>query len=621
MVGARTGLLILVLALAGTRMAAQPPDAQQTIGRAPMGGATQTQREASERVPTIQVTSRIVMLDVVVTDGQGHSVKGLKASDFALSEDGVPQKLDSFAEVDAAPEQGANETPLPPDTFTVTPPERGTGATTVIVLASNTVFVRDQLKQFVATSPVDMPIAIFRIDCIGLHLVQEFTADRKVLMEAANSKRIMPGWPPPDCMARHVQAIGAPAQRLSSYLAGVPGRINVVWFGPNPSYDLTGGLFEDLNSGVSPDLGEMLQNTGDRPGVHRLSRVVVYPIAAGGLVAPNACLSQACVENYARLISGGMAGCQQMMEAATKGGGKAFCDTNDFKSALAEVQATGSHYYTLSYRPSNPNWNGKYRRIKIDVPSLEQETVGDKVVDWFMQVPASLYPKVVYRDGYFAQDTPARAQTTPVSEPPPGGAAAPQRKLISISPKGIPPGGGTEGSGRMEAAMTFAKPTPTQVHFTVVVTPEPQVEKTKAGTPLPAENFLTGPFVGLAYRSYKIHYWVDPQDLHFERTAKGTYRDDFLFAAVIYRDDGIAVNSIASNSAHIEVSEDDRDLLLSSGATFDQTIAIPVDESQGRYFLRAGVREAGLDRVGSLEVPTEWVKPAAPPDDAVARTH
>jgi VWFA-related protein len=602
--------------------AAAGVQAQQATGPASAPAAA-THADSSGQIPTIRVTSRIVMLDVVVTDGQGHSVKELKASDFTLTEDGVPQKLDSFSEVDAAPAapqvSNAAEPTLPPGTFAVTPPVTGNGAMTVIVLANSWEhgsFVRDQLKEFVATSGLQTPIAIFRLDCIGLHLVQGFTADRKVLVEAANSKRIMPSWPPPDCQARRVQAIGGPAQRLASFLASVSERINLVWFGESSPPDLTyDGLFPDVSGGLPPDLGAVMQSAGDGPNVHRLSRIALYPVVAGGLVAPGPCLDQGCVEIYAKKISGSAVNCQAIMEMATSAGGKAFCDSNGFKDALAEVVDTGSHYYTLSYRPTNGNWNGAHRQIRVAVASLEQESAGDRVVDWFTQVPASPYPKVVYRDGYFARDAPQRPQQAVDSEPPPSDAATSHRTLISISPRGVPTGG-DRNAARLEAAMSFGKPTPVGVHFTVVVTPAPQVEKTKASEPLPPENFLTAPFAASAYRNFKIHYWVDPQDLHFVRTPSGSYLADFQFVAMIYRDDGVAANSIAS-TARIEVSEDERDLLMNSGITHDQVIAIPVE---GNFFLRTGVQEIESDQVGALEVPAEWMTPATAQAAAAAQT-
>ena len=45
---------------------------------------------------TIQITSRIVYVDVVVRDGYGRIVRGLTEKDFRVLEDGKLQKIDFF---------------------------------------------------------------------------------------------------------------------------------------------------------------------------------------------------------------------------------------------------------------------------------------------------------------------------------------------------------------------------------------------------------------------------------------------------------------------------------------------------------------------------------------------
>jgi len=46
-------------------------------------------------------------------------------------------------------------------------------------------------------------------------------------------------------------------------------------------------------------------------------------------------------------------------------GGKAFLDSNDFSKAYAKVQADSESYYLLGYRSSNPNRDGRFRRIQV----------------------------------------------------------------------------------------------------------------------------------------------------------------------------------------------------------------------------------------------------------------
>ena len=46
-------------------------------------------------------------------------------------------------------------------------------------------------------------------------------------------------------------------------------------------------------------------------------------------------------------------------------GGRAFLDSNDFSKAYAKVQADSETYYVLGYRSSNPNKDGRFRRIQV----------------------------------------------------------------------------------------------------------------------------------------------------------------------------------------------------------------------------------------------------------------
>lgn len=53
-----------------------------------VGLAQQSSFDAQVPAPTIRVTTRMVLVDVVVTDKQGKPVLGLKPADFALEENG-----------------------------------------------------------------------------------------------------------------------------------------------------------------------------------------------------------------------------------------------------------------------------------------------------------------------------------------------------------------------------------------------------------------------------------------------------------------------------------------------------------------------------------------------------
>ena len=55
---------------------------------------------AQESQPDIHVIVDMVQLNVAVTDDKGNYITGLRPEDFAISEDGVTQKIATFAEGD-----------------------------------------------------------------------------------------------------------------------------------------------------------------------------------------------------------------------------------------------------------------------------------------------------------------------------------------------------------------------------------------------------------------------------------------------------------------------------------------------------------------------------------------
>lgn len=570
---ARLILWLMFLAGAVGVISAQP--AASGVSEPPVAGG-----DASQAVPTIQVTSRLVVLDVVVSDAHGHAGTGLQASDFHLTEDGVPQTIDSFTEHDAtAVAHAGDEEPLPPNTFTVQAPLKSEGAMTVIVVAASRWddFIHSQLKAFFQTPP-STPTAIFRSDGVGMHLIQGFTLDHRLLMDAAMSKRIwMPLGPKfrSDPASFRVRAAGPRTQRLAAYLAGVPGRINLIWLGGIlPPGELSRD-FPDESTSLA-EITNMVGRLNGATDVRQLSRIALYSVRIGG------CAS-------------GEKG------AGNSNGGRNFFCTFP-KQAMEQVAATGSHYYTIAYRPTNGNWNGGYRHIRLQVAGFAQPPFSIRWSQLITGWADDEEPTLMYRHGYFGDPRPA-GDTNPVrsaASSQDASSESPRRKLISASPKGdMGPN-----AAQIEAATAFGSPTPDLMHFTIVVTPAAETEQLKGREQLPADNFLTTPFRDGPYRKFRIHYRVDPRDLHLEQNAEGRYVDDLRTIAVVYRDDGVTANSVTTVT-HLDVSAADAETILASGFILDQTVAVPTTEN---FFLRTAVAEQSSGHTGAIEVPIEWIK-------------
>src|SRR5258708_1946534 len=144
---------------------------------------------------TIRSNTRLVMVDVVVTNKNGQPVTGLKAEDFTLEENGKKQRVSIFV-----PPGIVNRTaPTPPPAGVLSNlPENLSpqGVPTVLLLdAMNSPF-KDQayarsqmLKYVLEQAQIGRPIAILTLTD-QLHVLQQFTSDPQVLATAI--KKIRP---------------------------------------------------------------------------------------------------------------------------------------------------------------------------------------------------------------------------------------------------------------------------------------------------------------------------------------------------------------------------------------------------------------------------------------------
>jgi VWFA-related protein len=140
--------------------------------------------------PTVRVNTRLVLVDVVVTDKQGKPVSGLKAEDFTIEEKGKKQKIAFFQTPEEAQKQ--NMPPqLGPGLYTNKPEFRSPGGPLTVLLldAANTPF-RDQaysrqqmLKYVTQQFKPGMRMGVFTLTN-SLQVLQDFTGDPDVLLAA-----------------------------------------------------------------------------------------------------------------------------------------------------------------------------------------------------------------------------------------------------------------------------------------------------------------------------------------------------------------------------------------------------------------------------------------------------
>jgi len=385
-------------------------------------------------VPSFESNVRVVLLDVVVTDSKGNPVTGLKQDDFRVFEDGKPQKIASFQEHKGAPVVQDKLPPLPKDTYTNYPAVEAADSINVLLIDSlNTPildgnYAHQQVIKYLKTIPLGARLAIFTLSS-RLRMVQDFTRDSSQLLAVldkmatakysslmqsdeelqSNKAEVTNVTPtgigmadtatdPTGLMAEETVGVNEDRvritltafQQLASYLAGFPGRKNLMWV--SGAFPIV--LFPDTDlktpSRAQQAFMNELQRTAD---LCTSAQIAIYPIAAAGLANDSAVTANATMPTMENMgmspnpgqIYTGMVARQNSMELLAKTtGGKAFFNSNGIKDVLEHVTNEGMHYYTLTYTPTNNKTDNGFRRTRVELSDAKY--------------------KLSYRSGYYATD-------------------------------------------------------------------------------------------------------------------------------------------------------------------------------------------------------------------------
>jgi VWFA-related protein len=521
---------------------------------------------------------RIVLVDVVVTDGNQRPVTGLRKDDFQVVEDGRPQTISFFEEHTGGAVSAVALPPTPPGVYTNYPTIKTTDSINVLLLdslntqADDQTYVRPQMVKYLQAAlavPTGARVAIFTL-ASKLRMVRGFTTDSAGLLMALTdpksgteakfgSQLASPSRKRSEQIA--CSTIRAPIgkvaceeflaeeeasrsgdrvvmtlqafQALARYLAQFPGRKNVMWV--SGSFPLS--FFPETNPRGVPrkEYRSEIRQTAD---LLTADQVAVYPISARGLTGEEATHA----DNYGRPIHDGYsdrAFDQIAMETLARDtGGRAFYNTNDFSNAMTEAISSGSHYYTLTYTPTNTKMDGKYRRIEVK------------------GINGSY--KLAYRRGYYAEN----AKFAPTVDD--------QRKSDALVP-----------------LMAFGMPDFEQILFKMqLVKTKPASDGSRAGS----NTELKGPPVRCS-----LDFAISAQDLRLENSADGVRHGSIEVMVVAYDPDGALLNSFRKKS---EVVLDPKAYLevMQVGLQMHREIDVP----EGGVLLRTGIYDLNSGKAGTL---------------------
>jgi len=587
-----------------------------------LASALYAQTPAPTPVPTLKANTRIVVVDVVVTDQKQNAVHNLKASDFTLFEKDQSQSIAHFEEHTALTAAAAAKMPavpkLPPGTFTNYSPTLSDGALNILLLDSlNTpmkdqAVVRQQMMKYLATPRPGTRMAVFGLGS-SLHLLQGFTSDPEVLRAVVSGKKGLAkasplmdnavsgdtvgadsamndmidqlgSDPSTAAVAANMQQFQAETQTfqtmlrtrytldalnmLGRYLSGLPGRKNLIWFsGSFPVNILPDADLQDPFAAMA----SMEEEFHETINLLSRSQVAVYPIDARGLMttpmldAANS--GSKYVKNPSAFGKDQTKFFQQtteehgtMMQMAQDTGGKAFVNTNGLKEAVEKAVDAGSNYYTLTYTPTNKNWRGDYRKIQVKL--AEQGYL------------------LSYRRGYYADDPDTKLTST--------------RKDAAATAVPFDP---------LRSAMQWGGPDPVEILFEASILPASDTTETELAPGSQSAPKTTGP-----YRRYAVYFVADPKAITAAETSTGKYHIDMQFLSFVYSGEGALVTSIGKRIT-ADLSAEQYNGILHSGVRYKQEVSVP---AKGEYFLRVGLEDVTTQHVGALEIGVDAVSKMKP---------
>lgn len=543
---------------------------------------------ASAGSAAARAQSPSLTLNVTVSTPDNHPVRNLKSSDFHLTDNNIPQTIQTFSEHSSlTPSPAPQSLPVqPPGTFTdyshLSP---GAPITILLLDALNTptkdqAFLRYQLQQYVEQASPTTHLAIFGL-ANHLILLQAPTSDPSILRTAVEHKLIprtptlvnQPSsvLPSPTDIAANLRQFQSDAgsletelrpqltldalNTLAHYLATLPGRKTLLWlsasfpFSPNPTPPPS-----KPNPNTPTTNDAELRETLD---LLARAQVAIDPIDAHPLLAqpafdeahPHRPISFA--DDLKHLPQTPADARSHIDQIALATGGQPILNATNLAATVAQAIAASANFYTLTYTPTPSTPADAYHPIHLTLT-----TPG---------------PHLAYLRGYFPT------------------APDPSRARAYTS-----------------AAMARGGPTPEALFFKVRVLPA----STALETAVAPHNDLSpdispkGPF-----RRYLLDFLALPAQLTFTPLPDGNHLAKVEFLAYVYDAAGRLLDATGTTIS-LTATPANFTRLQHSAMQCHLELSVP---DRDETFLRLAERDIPSNRIGVLEIPTADVSHLPPP--------
>jgi VWFA-related protein len=381
------------------------------------------QSAPSQDVPLFRTGVNLVLVDVVVRDRSGAVVKGLKTDDFELLEDGVRQQILTFAYEEigsnAAPivnattltgaaanrprtatasvpaAAAAPAAPAPDDTpsHPLTSDEVAGHRLLTLLFDTSSMQPEDVQKAIDGAmkwvndhmTPADL-VAVAAINS-SLQVLADFTSSKERVRSVLSAfsatdgtafSAVDSGTAAADDASQtatsDATAVDQSAQELDTFNNDVRLRaLKTLAEALKPIQQKKAIIY--FSSGMQRSGTDNQVELRAAVNAAVLANVAIYPVDARGLQSaiPGGSASQSSKGGLAAFTGSAVSSQFSQLAAqqetltslASDTGGTAFTDTNDFGEAFAKVERDISAYYILGFSSTNPNKDGRFRRLTV----------------------------------------------------------------------------------------------------------------------------------------------------------------------------------------------------------------------------------------------------------------
>jgi VWFA-related protein len=566
--------------------------------------------DSGNGVTTIKTKVRLVLVDVVVTNGRGEAVTGLHKEDFEILEDGKQQTISTFEEHHGAPPTQIKLPTMPPHVYTNYPVTKTADSVNVLLLdALNTpstdqAYVHSQMISYLKTIPPGTRLAVFTL-ASRLRMLQGVTTDSSELLAVLNSAKVGPqqsallpstaendanqrmidfmiensagpGSAPQTLAQAAVDPINAmkqfladtaafqteqridltlqALQQLARYLSGVPGRKNVIWFsGSFPVGILPNPDVPDAFT-FADSFQDDIRKTAD---LLTAGQVAIYPIAAEGLSPDSAFQAN---DKEIGEKRGQFAMRDQIRNLRTGG-----ADRDSNHSAMDELakQTGGQAFYNTN------GFNDVLTRVVNNGTryySLAYTPENPKPDRKYRRIQVKLLQgkdTLAYRRGYYADDLESALSARPKPDSDP---------LLMLMGRNLPDY--------------------SQILYKIRVLPsdpQPPPDAPRIGS----NTEMKGPFT-----RYGVDFAISAQDLKLEPAPDGARRGNIEIVLLAYNREGKPLNFVVTKG---DVNLDPK--LYASVQQVGLQIHKEIDVPKEYVFLRTGIYDLRSNTAGTLGIP------------------